>query len=510
MPRTHIDGPVEQSFAQARLWLIARLYPQSTWYLTPLATRLQGPLQVDALHTALQALEEHHKLLHTTFEQHNSIKLQIVHPFVPKQTDIIQIPGRDWKVLMQSLNQEQVTPFNLETEYGWRISIFRLDKEDHVLSIVMHHMVTDGWSIDILQRELARFYSAAIQGREPLSQVHSLPIQYRDFAAWQRQEAQAAENQLEYWKQQLDGSQPAQLLCDKPRPTVPSGTAKVHEISIDSDLYHNLDLFSKEYQTTPFAVLLTAFRTVHYCLTGVEDATIGIPITNQNHQELEDLIGFFVNLQCIRITVKEEENESFVSLVRQVLSTTTTASAHQDVPFERVVAAVQQGSRDQSRNPLVQIIFTLHASKKRMNFHLDGLETEPVGDTETSRFDLEFHLFHEDHCLRLCVVFSDDLFNFSSITNLTSTFLEILRRGLTEPAVPLATMPLTDGLSTITNMGLTQVVQTDYPRNSSVPELFCQQAAICRDVLAVKDASTQLTYAKLDEKSDQVANWLAQ
>ncbi len=513
IPRTQSDGPVEQSFAQGRLWFIDRLYPESTWYLIPLATRLRGPLDVDALNLALLALEERHEPLRTTFEHRDGLDLQVVHPFVSKRRQATDLQGASWKAVTQALHQEHTTPFNLEAEPGWRTSIFRLGEDDHILSIVMHHIISDGWSIDILQRELARFYIAALQGQEPLLQARPLPIQYRDFAVWQKQEAQEVENQrqLEYWKQQLDGSQPAELLCDKPRPAVLSGTAKIHEVTIEGSLYRDLQLFCKTYQATPFAVLFAAFRATHYRLTGVEDATIGTPVANRNRQELEDLIGFFVNLQCIRTTIKEEEEHSFESLVRQVVSTTAAASAHQDVPFERIVAAVRQGPRDLSRNPLVQTIFAVHAQQKIGYLDLDGVETELVGDAKSSRFDLEFHLFHEDHHhMRGHVMFSDELFDPSSIHCMISAFFEILRRGLAEPAMPLATTPLTDGLSKLADMGLTQIAQTEYPRNSSVPALFRQQVSSNRHSIAVKDASSQLTYAELDHQSDQVAYWLIQ
>ncbi|PMB65589.1 Nonribosomal peptide synthetase dtxS1 [Beauveria bassiana] len=170
LPQSHRNGPAEQSFAQGRLWFLSRLHPQSAWYHTPVAVRLRGPLQINALHRALQALEERHESLRTTFTQHDGVGLQVVQPFEPKKLEIIDMAGATRDALQQALQMEQTTPLNLETEPGWRTSILRLGEEDHVLSIVMHHIITDGWSIGIIQRELAMFYSAACQGIEPLSQ----------------------------------------------------------------------------------------------------------------------------------------------------------------------------------------------------------------------------------------------------------------------------------------------------------------------------------------------------
>jgi amino acid adenylation domain-containing protein len=476
----------------------------------PFATRLRGTLRIDALQAALLALAERHEPLRTTFEQRNGHDMQVVHPFVAKPPNVVDIPGGDWNTLMDALNTEHTTPFNLEIEPGWRTKIFRLDKDDLVLSITMHHIISDGWSVDLLQRELSAFYDAATRGRDPLSGVRPLPIQYRDFSVWQRQEAQTAEHerQLEYWSQQLEGCQAAEFLCDKPRPVMPSGKAQLHEVSIDGALYRNLQEFCKTHQATPFVVLLSAFKATHYRLTGVEDALIGTPIANRNRQELEDLIGFFVNLQCIRTTIGEED--SFQALVRQVQDTTAAASANQDVPFERLVAELRPGARDLSRNPLVQMTFAVHSQRNIGYLRLGNLESQPIGEVATSRFDLEFHFFEQDHSMRGTVMFADELFDYVSIQCMTSVFLEILRRGLRNPTTSIATMPLTENISMLSNMGLIEIQRTDYPCDSSVPDVFRKQVAACGDDVAVKDFSTQLTYAELDRQSDQLASWLVQ
>ncbi|PMB65591.1 Enniatin synthase [Beauveria bassiana] len=376
------------------------------------------------------ALEERHESLRTTFTQHDGVGLQVVQPFEPKKVEIVDMAGATSDALQQALHREQTTPFNLETEPGWRTSILRLGEEDHVLSIVMHHIITDGWSIGIIQRELAMFYSAACQGIEPLSQVRPLPIQYRDFAVWQRQEAQKAEHQrqLEYWKRQLDGSQPAKLLYDKPRPTILSGSARVHEFSIEGDLYQNLASFCKQHQVTVFSVLFTVFRVTHFRFTGAEDATIGIPIANRNRQELEDLVGFFVNLQCIRVI--------------QVFATITAASAHQDVPFERIVAELLPGGRDPSRNPLVHMTFGVHLQETMGHIQLETLDAQFLKAPETARFDVEFHIFQANNSMHGSIIYSDELFDAVSIQSMVAVFCQTLKSGLEEPSNPVSMIPL--------------------------------------------------------------------
>ncbi|EFQ86146.1 hypothetical protein PTT_18688, partial [Pyrenophora teres f. teres 0-1] len=209
-----------------------------------------------------------------------------------------------------------MTPFNLRTEPGWRVSVYQCNKDDHVLSIVMHHIVSDGWSVDILMRELSTFYAASLQGQDPLSQVQPLPIQYRNFSVWQRQQAQIEEQekQLSYWLTQLQTSRPAELLSDKPRPATLSGKADTRTVHISGPVYARLQQFCNAHGVTLFVALLAVFRATHFRLTGQDDATIGTVNANRDRWELKDMIGFFVNMQCLRIMVAEE---SFEELVQQ-------------------------------------------------------------------------------------------------------------------------------------------------------------------------------------------------
>jgi amino acid adenylation domain-containing protein len=500
-------GPVEQSFAQGRLWFLNRLYPDSTWYLVPLALRMQGPLQLAALNAALLALEERHESLRTTFDQLAGVDVQLVQPPKAKHLHATTIPINDETSLFQALHRDWATPFDLADQPGWRVSIYQLGEEEHVLSIVMHHIISDGWSLDILERELATFYSAAIRGQDPLSTIDPLPIQYRDFSVWQKQQEQAEEHQrqLEYWIKQLQGSRPAELLCDNPRPTILSGKGDVQEIAIQGSLYQSLHHFCKAHQVTPFVTLLAAFRAAFYRMTGVEDATIGTLIANRNRQELEGLIGFFVNLQCIRSTV---QGESFGSLVQQIRSTVADAHANQDVPFERIVADLQSEARDASRNPVVQTVFSVHSEGNSKNFTLEDLEVERMPFVTTSRFDLEFHLFQGEDKLDGSILFATELYEPATINSLVSTFYELLERGLKEPQTPIASLALSNGHSILHKMGLVEIERTDYPRDSSVVDVFRSQAAISSSKVAVKDSTTELTYAQLHEKSDELASWL--
>ncbi|KAF9766999.1 Beauvericin nonribosomal cyclodepsipeptide synthetase bea1 [Fusarium sp. DS 682] len=507
IPTTSRDGPVEQSYSQGRLWFLDQLEVGALWYLIPYAVRMRGSVDIDALSCALMALEQRHETLRTTFEDHDGAGVQVVHQKLSQELRVVDATDGDH---LQLLHQEQTTPFDLASEAGWRALLIRLSDTDYILSIVMHHIISDGWSIDVLRRDLSQLYAAALQGRDPLSSMNPLPIQYSDFAMWQKQEAQVLqhEKQLKYWQKQLADCLPAKLPTDFPRPALLSGEAGVVPVTIDGELYHKLRDFCNENNITSFAVLLAAFRAAHYRLTGVDDAVIGTPIANRNRWELENIIGFFVNTQCMRITV--DDGDSFETLIRQVRATTTAAFENEDVPFERVVSTMLPGSRDLSRTPLAQLIFAVHSQKDLGRFELEGLESEPVSNKAYTRFDIEFHLFQEADGLKGSCNFATDLFKPETIQNVVTVFFEILRHGLEQPHTPISVLPLTDGIEVLRRMDLLKINKVEYPRDASLVDIFRTQVKAYPDSFAVVDSLSRLTYTELDRQSDLLATWLRQ
>ncbi|KAL7771439.1 hypothetical protein CFE70_001382 [Pyrenophora teres f. teres 0-1] len=509
IPQVEHVGPVAQSFAQGRLWFLEELHPGLTWYLMPLAVRIRGPLDLPALHSALLAVERRHETLRTTFATVDGASVQVVQPFQAKDLNIIDIVPGDEQGLAEAVQQEQGTVFNLRTQPGWRVTVYRVGEHDHVLSIVMHHIISDGWSVDVLMRELAGFYSASVRGHDPLSQVQPLPVQYRDFSLWQRQQAQADEHQkqLSYWVEQLQTGRPAELLCDKPRPAALSGQAGVQSIEIAGPLYAKLQSFCQLHGVTQFVVLLAAFRTAHFRLTGQDDATIGTVNANRDRWEIKDMIGFFVNMQCLRITAG---HGSFEELVQQVHEVMIASHANADVPFESIVSKLKS-DRDLSRHPLVQLVFAVHAQQDLGQLNLEGVQTESLADAKTSRFDLEFHFYQQSDGLLGNILFSTDLYAPETIDNLLSVFQRVLEACLDDPQAPVASMPLLreDNYAKLDAMGLVRAEETAYPRDSSVVDLFREQAAACPSRVAVKDSVTEMTYGQLDTASDVLARWLA-
>lgn len=511
IPRTKRVGLVPQSFAQERLYFLDQLYPNLTWYHMLYSIRLEGHLKIDALTTALLALERRHETLRTTFNSQNGINLQSVKPFQQHGFEIIDLWPKKGGELEERLKRRQMTPFKLETEPGWRVCIFKLSPNEHVLSIVMHHIIADGWSIDILRTELTVFYAAALRGTDPLSCIDPLPIQYRDYSVWQREDSQQAsqhQKQLEYWLTQLQTSRPAEMLCDKPRPTALSGEAGVEHIRIEGSLYLALMKFCSERHATPFTALLAAFRATHFRLTNQKDATIGCPNANRDRWEQRNILGFFVNMQCFRLKIQDD---SFQDLVDHVQKVAIDSIANQDVPFEKVVAKLGK-DRDLSRNPLVQIIFALHSQRNLNHFTLEGLKAETITSPSASRFDLEFHLYQEDEALGGGIVYSTQLYDAETVSNMLSIFKHMLGECLSDPSMAILSVPLlTDaGRKALNDRSLIKIHETDYPRDSDVVTVFRQQAFANPERVAVKDAELELTYAQLDQKSELVAQWLSQ
>ncbi|KAE8307969.1 hypothetical protein BDV41DRAFT_581920 [Aspergillus transmontanensis] len=477
-----VSEPVELSSAQSRLWFLDQLHQSLSWYLMILAFRARGPLRLDALEAAFLALEQRHETLRTTFEQKDGVTVQVVHPFQHRPLRVTDINGSNKEqALHKALLKEQTTPFNLTREPGWRPSVFRMDSQNHVISIVIHHIIGDGWSMGIVLRELAVLYAAAIRGNDPMTRLPPLQLQYPAYSVWQRQEEQLAKHrhQLKYWSEQLQGSQPAEFLCDKARPSSPSGNAEVRTLSITGEIYDQLRSFCHSYQVTPFVPLLAAFRAAHYRLCGTEDATVGTPITNRSRAEHEGIIG---------------------------LDTVTAAFNNEEVPFEDIVSELQP-TRATDRNPLVQTVFAVHPEGFDQ-ISLEGLHTERINVTYATRFDLEVHFYQHADGLAGEIMYATDLFHSETIQAISSVFMSILQYGVQRPNTKIDVIPLMQAPSTFQDVDIVRTPSTDYPKELSVVELFGQQVAASPTAVAVKDSSCQLNYAELDQQSDRICHWL--
>ncbi|KAL7932976.1 hypothetical protein V8C35DRAFT_328181 [Trichoderma chlorosporum] len=508
-PGNRVVAVAEQSFPQEGLWYNEALHPGLLSYVEPYRIQLRGQLDLDALEKAIWALEHRHETLRTIFKSENGANLQVVLAFEPKRLKIIDVATMTHDEEQMLLTKDQTTLFDLQTEPGWRVTVYRRAAEDHILSIVLHHIITDGWSFGVLRGELSDFYAAALRGEDPLSQRQPLPMQYREYSALQRQPSLVEKHkpQLDYWMSQLESSRPAELPCDKPRPTALSGQGNKQKFRITGHLYKRLQQFCHEAEITPNVALLAAFRATHFRLTGAEDATIGAVNANRDAWQLKDMIGFFVNMQCIRIKV--EENTNFADLAMQVDATVASALDNSDVPFASILSKLRV-ARDLSRTPLVQVAFGYFSDLLDGPFTFQDVQTQWLPAPVASRFDLEFRLYKQTDAIHGEAIFATELFEPETVANMISVFSSVLEKSLETPTLTIQSLPLLgeDGLNLLEEIGVLGVDRREYSRESSIAEAFRQQARLTPDQTAVVDSSLQITYAELDYLSDLLCSWL--
>jgi hypothetical protein len=390
------DRELPLSFAQQRLWFLDQLVSGNPFYNVSTAVRLIGHLNVTALAQSLDGIVRRHETLRTTFVSVEGQPVQIIAP-----VQIVSLPAVDLRELVEAereiqawwlIVEEERRPFDLTHGPLWRAILLQMKADEHVLLLTMHHIVSDGWSLGVLIQEMAALYQAFAAGKP--SPLPELPIQYADFAVWQREwlQGEVLEKQLGYWKQQL-ASAPAvlELSTDRPRPPVPTFQGAQLPFALSQPLTEALKELSQREGVTLFMTLLAAFKTLLYRYTGQEDVIVGSPIANRNQAEIGGLIGFFVNTLVLRTDL--EGNPSFRELLGRVREVTLGAYAHQDLPFEMLVEELQP-ERDMSRMPLIQVVLVLQDVGMKefelLELTLSLLEFE----RSVTRVDLEFHLWN--------------------------------------------------------------------------------------------------------------------
>ncbi|MCZ8027945.1 MAG: condensation domain-containing protein, partial [Microcystis sp. M49629_WE12] len=348
------------SFAQTRLWFLAEFESNSSFYNIPLALRLEGNLNSEILIQSLEEICDRHEALRTNFITVDGIPTQVIQTrtWTVTVVDLQHLSGSEQAIASQELAQNQaVQPFDLAGEPLIRITLVVLSETEHLLLVCMHHIVSDGWSMGVFIQELTALYNAYIQGLS--SPLNPLSIQYGDFTLWQRQwlQGEVLENQLNYWKKQLaDAPTFLPLPTDKPRPAVQTFTGVHQEFQLSLELTQKLTELSQQQGVTMFMTLLAVYGVLLYRYTGQSDILIGTPIANRNRREIESLIGFFVNTLVMQTDCSE--NPSFQELLMRVREMSLGAYAHQDLPFEMLVEALQT-ERNLSHTPLFQVMFVL-------------------------------------------------------------------------------------------------------------------------------------------------------
>jgi amino acid adenylation domain-containing protein len=492
------------SFAQQRLWFLSQMQPESPSYNIPGAVRLTGTLNEIALEHTLKEVIRRHEALRTTFPSVNGQPVQTILEEEDSKLMVVCLDG-----LLEAkrfIDKEAHRPFDLTKNQLIRSTLLHLGEEDYILMLTMHHIICDGWSLGVLFRELVVLYKAFTVGKPSL--LPELPIQYADFAYWQRQwlQGEVLETQLSYWKQQLAGEVPVlELPTDRPRPPIQRSRGAVQTFMLPKVLTKALKALSQQENVTLFMTLLAAFKVLLYRYTGQNDIVVGSPIANRNRSEIEGLIGFFVNTLVMRTDLSG--NPTFRKLLARVRKVTLDAYAHQDLPFEKLVEELQP-ERDMSRTPIFQVVFVLqNAPTETLNFSGTTL-TWLNADSGATRFDLEIHLTEVPEGLSIYVMYNTDLFDGTTIVRLFGHFQNLLEGIVINSEQRLSDLPLLIDSEQHQLLVEWNNTQADYPANKCIHQLFEEQVEKTPDAVAIVFEDQQLTYGQLNERSNQLAHYL--
>lgn len=511
------------SFAQQRLWFIEQLLPGNSVYIIPFVFRLTGSLQKFQLHQSIQAIVQRHEILRTSFDVIDgqlvqAIASQLSIPF--KFTDLRIIPStiREETALAQ-IWQEIEQPFDLNKGALFRVQLWQLKETEHLLLIALHHIIFDEWSSGVLIRELGEFYRSFVEKKSPT--LPELPIQYADFAHWQREwlQGEVLNAQLRYWKQQLKDVPVLDLPGAASRSLAQSHRGASQLLELPQHLLDSLEELSQKAGATLFMTMLAAFQTLLHRYTGQTDIAIGSPIANRHRSELEGLIGFLVNSLVLRTNLAGDP--TFYELLERVRDVTLTAYTHQDLPFEKLVEELQP-VRSLGQNPLFQVVFALQNTPMEQ-LELPGLVLSPVDlETKTSRFDLELYVWkctdnfrnlwgkdwQNTDGLRGVIVYNNNLFDSSTITALKQHFQTLLESIVANPEHHLSELSLLTTEAQEKLLQNWQQNQSNYAENLCVHQLFEAQVREIKTAIALKFGTQQFTYQELNQGSNQLARYL--
>src|SRR5258706_4202044 len=504
------SGPWPLSFAQQRLWFLDQLEPGIPAYNIPIAFRINGPLDHATLEKSFDEILRRHESLTTTFKTSGLEAFQFVaRPTVFRlpviELENLPMPQREAQA-RRLVTLDALAPFNLSTGPLIRISLIRLDDEDHIVTVTMHHIISDGWSRGIIVREMAALYGAFAANRP--SPLPDLPIQYADYAVWQRDFLTGAvlESHLSYWMENLREAPPVlNLPADRPRPPIQTFSGASEPFQLPDGLAQKLQALGAGNKASLFMVLVGAFNALLYRYTGQEDLVIGTPVANRNKAELEGLIGFFINSLALRTDVSGDP--TFLELLARVREVTLGAYVHQELPFEKIVEALQP-DRNLSHSPIYQIAFILEntprAEVQTQELVLTPLRTEGVN----SKFDLTLALAQFGSNLLGSVEYNTDLFDRSTIERMITHYVRILEAVVENPEMKFSQMPLLSEDEWQRLVVEFNETSTEFPDERCANQVLEAQAQRSPQAIAVSLGRQELTYKELDERANQLARFL--
>ncbi|MFF4923262.1 condensation domain-containing protein [Kitasatospora sp. NPDC001261] len=440
-------APTQLSFAQQRLWFLDRLRPGLPDHNVPTAVRLRGRLDQEALVRALTDVVRRHEVLRGRIADSEDGPCHVTEPvetFVPTITDLAHTPAEQaWQRARELVAADLAAPFDLGAAPMLRARLIRVAPDDHLLVLVIHHIACDGWSLPVLWQEFSAGYGAAVDGR-PIA-LPDLPVQYADFAHWQRNHLAGAalQGQLDYWSQHLADLVPSVLPTDRERPAAWSGRGDQVEIEIPAELADRIRALGRTHEVTPFMTLLAAFQVLLARCTGQDDVTVGTPISGRTRIEVEPLVGFFVNTLVLRTDLSGDPG--FTDVLARVRRCAVEAYAHQDVPFERLVQELRP-ERDLGQHPLVTVMFQLE-DPPALPSGLPGLEVSSHQiPNDIAKFDIEVSLTDLGDRLTGVIRYAADLFERDTVRQLAEGFTALLDHLVGAPERPISAWQTPPGL----------------------------------------------------------------
>ncbi len=504
------NAEIALSYAQQRLWFLDQFEPNSASYNIPFGLRLVGTLNVVALEQSLIEIIHRHEALRTNFITVDGQATQIIQTqpnWSVSVVDLKHLPLIEQEVAAQTLVKQQAfEPFDLASEALIRATLIVLSQTEQWLLVCMHHVVSDGWSIGVFVEELTTIYNAYSQGQP--SPLLPLPIQYTDFAIWQRQwlQGEVLQSQLSYWEKQLANAPTfLPLPTDRPRPAVQTFNGAYLEFALSSELTQRLVQLSQKQGCTFFMTLLAAYNTLLYRYTGQTDILVGTPIANRDRTEVEGLIGFFVNTLVMRTDLSD--NPTFNELLPRLREMAFGAYAHQDLPFEMLVEALQP-ERDLCYTPLFQVMFVLNNAPKS-EIELTGLTVSELPiESAIAKFDLTLSMENTPNGLVGGWEYNTDLFDSSTIERMTRHFVTLLEGIVANPQERISQLPILTAFEQQQLLVEWNDTQVDYPQDKCIHQLFEEQVERTPDAVAVVFENQQLTYQELNTRANQLAHYL--
>ncbi|MBG4138472.1 amino acid adenylation domain-containing protein, partial [Pseudomonas aeruginosa] len=506
IPLADRQQPLALSFAQERQWFLWQLEPESAAYHIPSALRLRGRLDVDALQRSFDSLVARHETLRTRFRLEGGRSYQQVQPAVSVSIEREQF-GEEG--LIERIQAIVVQPFDLERGPLLRVNLLQLAEDDHVLVLVQHHIVSDGWSMQVMVEELVQLYAGYSQGLDVV--LPALPIQYADYALWQRSwmEAGEKERQLAYWTGLLGGEQPVlELPFDRPRPARQSHRGAQLGFELPRELVEAVRALAQREGASSFMLLLASFQALLYRYSGQADIRVGVPIANRNRVETERLIGFFVNTQVLKADL--DGRMGFDELLAQARQRALEAQAHQDLPFEQLVEALQP-ERNASHNPLFQVLFN-HQSEIRSvtpEVQLEDLRLEGLAwDGQTAQFDLTLDIQEDENGIWASFDYATDLFDASTVERLAGHWRNLLRGIVANPRQRLGELPLLDAPERRQTLSEWNPAQRECAVQGTLQQRFEEQARQRPQAVALILDEQRLSYGELNARANRLAHCL--